>query len=365
MKSQANKNSTRLYSKANVTNHRMTSSLRAICDIGRARLNLAVALLMIAVAFVAAANAHAQAFVYWSNSVQYDNGFNPKVAYDGTTVVDVHNGTGGAGPLWYRVGQLNYPYTSIAFSNSHQYQAKGWNPSVALSGTTVVEVHNAGAGPGSLMYRVGTVNTIKGTIQWGKAYKYDKGFNPSVTMAGTTVVEAHNAGSEAGPEWYRVGTVDLATKTVAWSVSQQYDNGFNPSVSMHEFSDLTAVLEVHNGGNGAGPLWYRNGVVSGSTISWQNSSEYVSFGNNPTIGFNGGAFVEVHNGDAGGVVDLWDDSGEWLNNSLLWQESANYDTGMNPSVSLNPSVGYAVEVHNGTAGAGPLWCRIGTIEIIQ
>ena len=309
--------------------------------------------------------AHAQAFVYWSNSVNYDNGFNPKVAYDGTTVVDVHNGTGGAGPLWYRVGQLNYPYTSIAFSNSHQYQAKGFNPSVALSGTTVVEVHNATAAPGSLMYRVGIVNTNKDTIQWGKAYKYDKGFNPSIALSGTTAIEVHNAGGQSGPEWYRVGTVDLSTKTIAWSDSNQYDNGFNPSVAMYQFSGTLAVLEVHNGGDGAGPLWYRNGIVSGSTIAWQNSSEYVSYGNNPTIGFDGGAFVEVHNGDAGGIVELWDDSGEWFNNSLLWQESQNYDIGMNPSVALTSIGGYAVEVHNGANGAGPLWYRIGQIEVIQ
>jgi hypothetical protein len=67
---------------------------------------------------------------------------------------------------------------------------------------------------------------------------------------------------------------------VFWSNSVQYDDGFNPK--------------------------------SGSTIQWQNSAEYITYGNNPSIGFNGYPFVEVHNGDAGGVVNLWDDTGECL-----------------------------------------------------
>jgi len=321
---------------------------------------LSTGCLLAAVILLGAVTSQGQAFVFWSNSVQYDNGFNPKVAYSGTTVVEVHNGTGGAGPLWYRVGQLSSPFTTIVFGNSHEYETSGFNPSVALSGTTVVEVHNRGAKAGPLWYRVGTVNTSKNTIKWGKNYKYDTGFNPSVGISGTGAVEVHNGGSQSGPEWYRVGTVDASTKTIQWSSSNQYDNGFNPSVSVSG----SEVVEVHNGGNGAGPLWYRTGEISGSTIQWQNSAEYVTSGNNPSIGFNGYPFVEVHNGDAGGVVGLWDDTGEWFENSLLWQESANYDVGMNPSVSLGADY-YAVEVHNGTSGAGPLWYRIGHVEVIQ
>lgn len=80
--------------------------------------------------------------------------------------------------------------------------------------------------------------------------------------------------------------------------------------------------------------------------------------------FWGSYFVEVHNSEAGGAVPLVDWTGEWFSDSLLWQETGNYDVGMNPSVSTSPTSGYAVEGHNGTGGAGPLCYRIGQITII-
>jgi len=64
----------------------------------------------------------------WGNSIQYDNyGLNPKAATDGATVVEVHNGWNGAGPLWYRVGHFNDNYT-IQWGNSAQYDNSGMNP---------------------------------------------------------------------------------------------------------------------------------------------------------------------------------------------------------------------------------------------
>src|SRR5580704_10449172 len=62
---------------------------------------------------------------------------------------------------------------------------------------------------------------------WGPSHQYDNGFNPSAAMTGSTVVEVHNATASAGPLWYRVGQVDGST--IQWSNSHQYDNGFNPS----------------------------------------------------------------------------------------------------------------------------------------
>jgi len=45
--------------------------------------------------------------IHWYGSAQYDNGMNPCVAagFRGT-VVEVHDGVGGVGPLWYRVAHL-------------------------------------------------------------------------------------------------------------------------------------------------------------------------------------------------------------------------------------------------------------------
>lgn len=303
--------------------------------------------------------AQAQLIVSWSPSAQYDNGFNPKVAYSGNLVVDVHNGTGGVGQLWYRVGQLNSPFTSIAWSNSHQYQASGFNPSVALSGATVVEVHNKEDGAGPLYYRVGTVNSGKDTIKWGAAHKYDTGFNPSVALSGTTAIEVHNGGSGVGPEWYRIGTVDVTTKTIAWSNSSQYDTGLNPSVAVSS----SWVLEVHNSGSSTGPLWYHAGVISGSTVQWASNGYQYDNGFNPAISLSGFDAVEVHNQDAGGLANLINDAGQWGDPEVGWAFTTPYDVGMNPSVANNGS--YAIEVHNGADGFGALWYRIGQLEIIQ
>jgi hypothetical protein len=44
--------------------------------------------------------------VNWGPSVQLDDGFAPRVAASGTTVVQVHQATNGSGPLWYRTAQL-------------------------------------------------------------------------------------------------------------------------------------------------------------------------------------------------------------------------------------------------------------------
>jgi hypothetical protein len=53
---------------------------------------------------------------------------------------------------------------------------------------------------------------------------------------------------------------------IQWADSFQYDHGgLNPAVAV---SSNGMVVEVHNGGAGAGPLWYRVGQRSGSTVQW-------------------------------------------------------------------------------------------------
>jgi hypothetical protein len=64
-----------------------------------------------------------------------------------------------------------------------------------------------------------------------------------------------------GPLWYRVGR--LSGSTIQWGDSAQYDNaGLKPAVAING----TNIVEVHNGGRGgptrAGPLWYRVGGTS-------------------------------------------------------------------------------------------------------
>src|SRR5277367_582534 len=108
---------------------------------------LALVLGMACTQFVSA-QAHCSA--NYTNSFDYDNGFNPRVALAGKTVVEVHNAGVGVGALWYHVGQLKKPFSGINWGGGHQYEASGENPAVAVSGKTVVEVHNSVDGVGPL-----------------------------------------------------------------------------------------------------------------------------------------------------------------------------------------------------------------------
>jgi hypothetical protein len=322
---------------------------------------------LISLAIIAASppGAQAQSFNGFGASFQYDRGLNPSVGVSGATVVEVHNGTGGAGPLWYRVGTVNG--STVAWNDSHQYD-NGFNPSVAASGMTVVEVHNGGAGAGPLWYRVGQVNGS--TINWNDSHQYDNGNNPSVALDGGTVIEVHNGGAGAGPIWYRMGK--LNGTTITWTDSHQYDNGYNPSVGAQlclnndNSSCGVSVFEVHNGGAAAGPMWYRFGSSSnGSTINWQNSVNYDE-GWNPKVSFSAGAFLlEVHNGQEG-TGPLWYHMGVYVgpNQSppIDLGPSMQYDNGNNPSVASDVNALVAIEVHNGGTEVGPAWYHRGTYQ---
>jgi len=132
------------------------------------------------------------------------------------------------------------------------------NPSVAISGSTVVEVHNAVNGVGPLRYRVGQINTSSNTITWAnynQAMQYDNGLNPTVAITYSDVyplVEVHNGGYGVAPLWYHVGYFNEAG-TITWEEGAQYDNGMNPCVAGVGLS----VVEVHDGIHGVGPMWYR------------------------------------------------------------------------------------------------------------
>jgi hypothetical protein len=304
----------------------------------------------------------------WGNSIQYDNGFNPKAATNGTTFVEVHNGANGVGQLWYRVGQINTTSMTIDWGNKNYATAydKGINPSVAISGSTVVEVHNATQGVGPLWMRIGQVNTSSNTILWGNSIQYDNGMNPSVAISGSTLVEVHNGANGVGQLWYRVGqitssnTIDCGNK----NYSTPYDNGMNPSVAIWG----STLAEVHNGASGVGPLWYRVGQIntSSNTITWENNNQAMPYDNglNPTVAVtlaNSLAPVEVHNGGYG-AGPLWYHVGYFtVASTINWGNSAPYDNGMNPCVA-GGGYGTLVEVHDAVNGAGPLWYRVGYLQ---
>jgi hypothetical protein len=164
--------------------------------------------------------------------------------------------------------------TFDGFGPSHEeYDSSGWNTSVAISGSTVVQVNNGSTAPGPMWYQVGL--SIPGNqILWGPSYPYDNGYNPQVAMVGSTVVEVHNGGTPENLMWYRVGQV--SGFAINWGPSYPYDTGNNPSVALTSCNTnanpncgLVAV-EVHNTSTSPGPMAYHIGLVnvSGSTIPW-------------------------------------------------------------------------------------------------
>ena len=311
--------------------------------------------LVLGMACTQSASAQAHCDATYTNSFQFDNGFNPRVALAGQNVVEVHNAGLGVGALWYHVGKLKTPFSNVQWGNSHEYESSGENPSVAVAGKTVVEVHNSVDGVGPLEYVVGILNSSNGTITWGNTFQFDNGYNPTIAIVGTKVIEVHNAKTSVGPLWYSTGTVNVASKTITWGTSIQYDNGFNPSVT----ASGTQVFEVHNGGSGAAvPLWYRIGTRKGLKITWQNSVEYAASGSNPAVGYNGLAVLEVHNQDFGGVSPMWYNTANLSAGSITWDDTVSFDNGFNPAIALPTNTFRGVEVHNGTSGEGALWYRI-------
>jgi hypothetical protein len=189
--------------------------------------------------------------VNWGPSVQLDDGFAPRVAASGTTVVQVHQAMDGSGPLWYRTAQLGPDGTIQWFGSGSLEYDNGSAPSVAASGTTAVEVHQGDAG--SIWYRSGQIQ-LDGTIKWRGSLRMDDGFAPSVAASGTTVVQVHQATNAEGPLWYRTGQLGH-NGTIHWngSGSVKYDDGFAPSVG----TSGPAVVEIHQGDPGT--LWSHSG----------------------------------------------------------------------------------------------------------
>lgn len=208
-------------------------------------------------------------------------------------------------------------------------------------------------------------------------YPFDSGVSPAVAYGpGGELVEVHQGANGAGPLWFSTATENLFASNPAqsadWTNSAQYDLGESPSVASgkgppyaggSEFIDQTpVVVEVHQGGAGAGPLWYRTAVWNGSSLTWYNSHEYDSYGMSPSVAVNtSGTVVEVQQGGAG-AGPLWYRVGTLSDkgSTVTWGPSAQYDTGASPSVAIYGET--VTEVHQGDSGVGELWYRVGTVS---
>jgi hypothetical protein len=293
-------------------------------------------------------------FVWAPTAFQYDNGAQPSVAVAGPTIVEVHQGEAGA--LWYHTGEIQPNGTVTWASSAFQYD-NGYQPSVAVAGPTIVEVHEADLGvAGPLWYHTGQVQS-DGTVRWAPtAFRYDNGALPSVAMSGTTIVEVHQADApgDVGPLWYHMGQIE-SNGTVAWAPNAfHYDNGAQPSVALAG----STILEVHQGE--AGALWYHTGEIQpDGTVKWASTAFHYDNGFLPSVALSGPTIVEVHQADDG-VGPLWYHTGGiQANGTVIWAPTAfQFDTGATPRIALaGPKM---INVHQADAGVGLLWYHTGS-----
>jgi hypothetical protein len=251
----------------------------------------------------------------------YDTGFYPSLTSQaGIGLVEVHQGQANAGPLWYRLatwtGQSTGTGYGLRWSNSVKFEDNGFHPSVA-----------------------------SGEDAYGAADPF--------------VVEVHQGGSTFGPLWFRTGK--YSGTSIAWSGSAQYDNGENPSVAYYvaQAGQPGLIVEVHQGGDGFGPLWSKTGTVNANgTIAWANGESYDN-GENPAIAVCGTQLIEVHQGQHG-AGPLWYRTAQITASGITWNSpGAVYDSngGTNPTIACDSYTHQGIEMHQAAAGAGALWAR--------
>jgi hypothetical protein len=324
---------------------------RPIASLGR----IAVGLTMVVV-FPVLAQTH---FVPSPSTFAYDSGVLPSVAISGTSVVEVHQGTAnGSGPLWSRTGHIQADGTVIWASKSFQYDSGG-RPSVAVSGTNVLEVHEGSAnGFGPLWYKTGQIQA-DGSVAWNSnGHQYDNGAKPSIAISGNDVIEVHQGSADAfGALWYKTGRI-LPNGSVAWSANgYPYDSGGAPRVAMSGPN----IIEVHQGtANIYGPLWYKTGQFQAdASVRWSATANYYDNGSRPSVSLDGATILEIHEGSANVLGSLWFHAGLiQADGSVTWDPLGTlYDRigGGAPSIALAGAV--ALEVHQGSVGFGLEWYR--------
>jgi hypothetical protein len=287
--------------------------------------------------------------INWVLLSKYDTGYRPSVSLSGTNVVEVHQDGSGNNQLWYRTGTISNG--KIIWSPPVNYD-NGYTPSVSLDGTTVVETHEDGAYSGGLYYRVGQL--LAGHLYWYASYKHDTGYYPSISLSRGNVVEVHQDGRPYyNGLWYKTGTVNGSGK-ILWNSTNQYDNGYNPSVSISGNN----IVEAHLDGGASGNLFYHTGTLSNGQVNWSGSKWY-DWGFQPSITLSDNKFVEVHRDGRLTTYYLWYHMGTLSNGQLNWGPPTLYEyNGGWPSVSLSGTTLVAVHV-----SINDLWARLGYEEL--
>jgi hypothetical protein len=188
------------------------------------------------------------------------------------------------------------------------------------------------------------------------------------------VIQVHQGGQDNGASlWYRTG-VGPGLETT-WAVSKFYDTGFNPTVAVDQTggtSTTTTVVEVHQAAVGLSALWYHVG-----TLTYSATSVSVAWGPAHTVGFSAyaptvsiakGIVVLAAQGTGGQLLYSIGTADTSTNTINSWTATNNYDSGYNPSVSVQScGLGSAnfgcdfvvLEAHQEGNTTGSLMYRIG------
>jgi hypothetical protein len=189
-------------------------------------------------------------------------------------------------------------------------------------------------------------------------------FNVNAPNEVVNVVEVHQGGQDDGSElWYRAGVLHPGTPPGAttWEAAesfppntgQPYAGGYNPVVAVDQNpvvqeNPYTTVVEVHQAERDLSQLWYRVGRLTYSETSpiltWGPAYQIVPSGGGisgyaPTVAVQGGTVVVMAQG-----TDLYTNQAflgytigqvDTNTKTITWGEAKVYDTGYNPSVSMN------------------------------
>jgi hypothetical protein len=135
--------------------------------------------------------------------------------------------------LWYHAAEIQTNGSVVWSASAFQYD-KGVAPSVAIAGSTIVEVHQAGTTEGPLRYHAAEIRA-NGSVVWATdGFKYDNGLAPSVSASGPTVIEVHQAGTGVGSLWHRTAGLQSSGSVKFGASSFQYDEGEAPRVAAAE-----------------------------------------------------------------------------------------------------------------------------------
>lgn len=288
------------------------------------------------------------------------------------------------------------PFEAAAWGPSAKYGA-GLNPSIAVSGSKVVEIHKSNS-YNTLWAEVGTISGV--SISWAPTKNFGSGIQPSVALNSSgIVIEAHRSEFNANI-WYSVSKVSGNGTTITWGSPIKLGPGKAPSIAMNNGGAVALVYETATQGDTT--LYYKTGTTNGSIISWNPSFSYghgtgpkvatsnyglvaeahitsggtiecaagSTTGNailmGPTAPCGAGAPTSIAVNTAGKIVlayesqkTLYTRTGTVSNLSINWEQAYKLDSGRTPAVGISVGDTRIVEVHNDPVSSD-LRYRVGT-----